>query len=257
VTETASVAAAAGSAPGQLGRPRPDTLPAPIGGWSTAKVVQVSHPTPRSVMLRLDVPDRVDHLPGQHYVIRLTADDGYVAQRSYSVASPPSDPLIELWIERLDDGEVSGYLADVVEPGDHLEVRGPIGGWFVWDGTTRAVGIGGGTGVAPLIAMLRHARYVGAEDLIRLAVSARTMAELPYADELTDAGAIIALSREGSPAGRTAGRLAAVELAPVGAGAATYYICGSTRFTEAASELLMDLEVPTDVIRVERFGPSG
>ena len=113
MTEIAS-AAMAPAGLGQLGRPRPDNVPAPIGGWSTAKVIEVSHPTPRSVMLRLDVPDRVDHLPGQHYVIRLTADDGYVAQRSYSIASAPSDPLIELWIERLEDGEVSGFLADVV-----------------------------------------------------------------------------------------------------------------------------------------------
>jgi len=232
-------------------------MDAPVGAWRRAVVREVTHPHPRAVVLRMEIPDRIDHLPGQHYVIRLTADDGYVAQRSYSLSSAPSDPLIEMYIERLEDGEVSGFLADVVAPGDELEVRGPIGGWFVWDGTTRAVGIGGGTGVAPLIAMLRHSRDVKATDLISLVVSARTAVDLPYGDELMDAGAIVALSREDSVAGRAAGRLAAAELAPVVVEGATYYICGSTGFTEAASQLLMDLHVPAEVIRVERFGPSG
>jgi ferredoxin-NADP reductase len=210
-----------------------------------------------AVVLRMEVPDRVDHLPGQHYVVRLTADDGYTASRSYSLSSPPSDPLVEMYVERLDDGEVSGYLADGVEPGDELEVRGPIGGWFVWDGSTPAVGVGGGTGVVPLVAMLRHARAVGSPDRLRLAVSARTLAELPYAAELAEAGAVIALSREDSAAGRVAGRLAATELATVLTADATYYLCGSAGFTEAASTLLMDLRVPAEVVRVERFGPSA
>ena len=215
------------------------------------------HPNPRAVVLRMEVPNRIDHLPGQHYVVRLTADDGYTASRSYSLSSAPSDPLIEMYVERLDDGEVSGYLADVVASGDELEVRGPIGGWFVWDGSFRAVGIGGGTGVAPLVAMLRHARDVGATDLLRLAVSARTLAELPYAEELAEFDAFIALSRQPSAAGRMAGRLAGRELAPLVADDVTYFVCGSTGFTEAATMLLMDLQVPAEVVRVERFGPSG
>jgi ferredoxin-NADP reductase len=205
----------------------------------------------------MEVPDRIDHLPGQHYVVRLTADDGYTASRSYSLSSAPSDPLIEMYVERLDDGEVSGYLADVVAPGDELEVRGPIGGWFVWDGTFGAVGIGGGTGVAPLVAMLRHAQDVGRTDLLRLAVSSRTLVELPYADELAEFGAFIALSRQPSAAGRLAGRLAGGELAPLVADDTTYFVCGSAGFTEAATMLLMDLRVPAEVVRVERFGPSG
>ena len=110
----------------------------------------VRRPIQRSVELRLDVHDRIDHLPGQHYVVRLTAEDGYTAQRSYSVASAPGDPLVELFVERLDDGEVSTYLADVVEPGDELEVRGPIGGWFVWDSETPALLVAGGIGRRPL-----------------------------------------------------------------------------------------------------------
>src|SRR3954462_1335875 len=140
---------------------------APAGGWRTATVVTVRHPTPRAVELRLDVPDRVDHLPGQHSVVRLPAADGYRAQRSYSVASEPEDPQLELFVERLDDGEVSPFLTDVVAPGDRLEVRGPIGGWFVWDGVSPALLVGGGSGVLPFLAMLRHARRPAPTDPLR------------------------------------------------------------------------------------------
>jgi ferredoxin-NADP reductase len=233
------------------------TAPAPAGGRRKAIVREVTHPTPNGVMLRLDVPDRVNHLPGQHYVIRLTAEDGYVAQRSYSVASAPSDPLIELYIERLEDGEVSGFLAEVVQPGDELEVQGPIGGWFIWRGNTPALGIAGGSGVVPLVAMLRHAIHVGRSDLLRLAVSGRTKAELPYADELSAAGALVVLTREDVPDGRKRGRLAAAELAPLVQPESTCYVCGSNSFAEAASGLLVAQGVPTDMIRIERFGPSG
>src|SRR6478609_5717231 len=137
---------------------------APIGGWRVGTVREIRHETPNGVTLRLDVPDRVDHWPGQHYVVRLTAEDGYTAQRSYSVASAPADPLIELYVERIADGEVSPYLADVLEVGDELEVRGPIGGWFVWTADVPAVGIAGGSGVVPLVAMLRHAAGLGRMD---------------------------------------------------------------------------------------------
>jgi ferredoxin-NADP reductase len=220
-------------------------------GWRYAKVVEVRHDTPRSVTLRLDVPDRVRHLPGQHYVIRLTAEDGYRAQRSYSIASAPDDPLLEVFVERLDDGEVSTYLADIVEPGDELEVRGPIGGWFAWNGTTAALGVGGGSGVAPMISMLRHN-----SDNFRVAVSVRAARDLPYANELTAAGALVAVTREDFH-GRRAGRLTAQELLPLYAPGATCYVCGSAAFAEAASMLLLDIGVPTEDIRVERFGPSG
>jgi ferredoxin-NADP reductase len=222
-----------------------------------ATVREVSHPNAHSVVLRLEVPDRVDHLPGQHYTIRLTAEDGYVAQRSYSIASPASDPLLEFYIERLEDGEVSTFLADVVQPGDQLEIRGPIGGWFVWNGDQPAIGLGGGSGVVPLIAMLRHARHIGKESLLRLAVSARTQADLPFADELAAAGALIVLTREDSPAGRARGRLAASELQPLVDPEATCYVCGSNSFAEAASMLLVDQGVPAQSVRIERFGPSG
>ena len=234
----------------------PGVARAPAGGWRTATVAGVRRPIQRAVELRLDVHDRIDHLPGQHYVVRLTAEDGYTAQRSYSVASAPGDPLLELMVERLDDGEVSGYLADVVEPGDVLDVRGPIGGWFVWDGETPALLVAGGFGVVPFLAMLRHARDVGRTDLLRIAVSSRTMAELPYADELVEAGALIVLTREAHGI-RPAGRLTAGELVPLWEPGQTGYVCGSASFAESASRILVDLGFPESSVRVERFGPSG
>ena len=229
---------------------------APTGGWHTATVSGVRRPIQRSVELRLDVHDRMDHMPGQHYVVRLTAEDGYTAQRSYSIASAPGDPLVELFVERLDDGEVSTYLADVVEPGDELEVRGPIGGWFVWDGDTPALLLAGGFGVVPFVAMLRHARALGRTDLLRVAVSSRTLAELPYAEELMDAGALVVLTRE-SHGIRPAGRITDADLVPLWEPGQTSYVCGSASFAEAASQLLVGMGVPPDGIRVERFGPSG
>jgi ferredoxin-NADP reductase len=219
-------------------------------------VVEVSRPNPRTVMLRLDVADRMMHMPGQHYVIRLTADDGYTAQRSYSVASAPRDPLVELCVERLEDGEVSTFLADVVMVGDELEVRGPIGGWFVWDGDMPALLVGGGFGVVPLVAMLRTARQLDRTDLLRIAVSSRTLAELPYADELVDAGALVVLTRE-AHGSRPAGRLTAAEFMPLWERGQTAYVCGSAGFAEAASQLLVGFGVPPSSVRVERFGPSG
>jgi len=241
---------------------------APTGAWRRATVQELAHPSPRAVSLRLEVPDRIEQLPGQHYVVRLTAPDGYVAQRSYSVASAPCDPLIELFVERLDDGEVSGYLADVTEVGDELEVRGPVGGWFVWPGDTPAVGIAAGSGVVPLVAMVRHAFYLGRSDLLRVAVAARTLADLPYADVLEDHGALVALSREdaasdaarGKTAGRPRGRLEAADVSSLfdpGQPAPTCFVCGSAAFAETASMLLLGAGVPAQHIRVERFGPSG
>jgi ferredoxin-NADP reductase len=236
-------------------------VPAPAGGRRNAVVTEVSHPTPHGVRLRLEVDDRVDHLPGQHYAIRLTAPDGYVAQRSYSIASPPSDPLVEFFVERLDDGEVSTYLADVVVPGDRLEVQGPIGGWFVWQADSPAVGVAGGSGVVPFVAMLRHATDLDRRALLRLAVSARTLADLPYRDELRDHGALIALTRQDDPVGgRTRGRLSTDEVAALVGDPSTVecgLVCGSAAFAEGASMLLTGSGVPAGRIRVERFGPSG
>jgi ferredoxin-NADP reductase len=217
-----------------------------------AVVTAISHPSEHAVMLRLDVPDRVQHVPGQHYVIRLTAPDGYVAQRSYSVASAPSDPQVEFYIERLPEGEVSAFLADVVEVGDELDVRGPIGGWFVWDAATPLLGIAGGSGVVPFVAMLRHARDLDATHLLSLAVSGRTPADLPFTDELEAGSAQITYTRSGD--GR---RLTPSDIEPLLGNGQLHYVCGSPAFSAAAVTWLQELDVSTDTIRVESFGPSG
>ncbi len=234
-----------------------DPRRAPSGAWRRATVRGVEHPSPHAVALRLEVPDRIDHLPGQHYVIRLTAENGYTAQRSYSVASAPAQALLEFYVERLDEGEVSPFLADVVEVGDELDVRGPIGGWFVWDADGPALGIAGGSGVVPFVAMARHESYLDRPGLLRLAVSARTRLDLPFAGELGAAGARIALTREDGPDGRAAGRLTAAEIEPLVPLDGPCFVCGSAVFAEAATELLLAAGVAAERIRVERFGPSG
>jgi ferredoxin-NADP reductase len=220
--------------------------------WRDAKVVEVRHHGDLAVILRLDVPDRVLHRPGQHYVVRLRAEDGYTASRSYSTVSAPSDDDVELYVERVPDGEVSGFLAEGVEPGDELEVRGPIGRWFAWDGRSPALGIGGGSGVAPLVSMLRHARDVGRPELLSLAVSARTAADLPYREELEAAGALVALTRESGGF-----RLDGAAVAAIADPEATAFVCGSARFTLAMESYLLSAGQPEGSIRVERFGPSG
>src|SRR4051794_38701026 len=132
--------------------------------WTTGVVVEKSMPSRDLVTLRMHVEDRAPHEPGQHYVIRLRAPDGYVAQRSYSIASDDDDPLVEFAVERLPDGEVSTFLADVAEVGDVLELRGPIGRWFVWDTRTPALCLVGGTGVVPAVAMARTPPRLGRAD---------------------------------------------------------------------------------------------
>ncbi len=228
-----------------------------MGGWRRATVRKVTQATPNGVAVRLEVADRVEHLAGQHYVVRLTAEDGYRAQRSYSLASDPSDPRVELYVERIDDGEVSPYLADALEAGDVLDVRGPIGGWFVWRADTPAVAVAGGSGVVPIVAMLRTARVHGRSGLLRIAVAARTLRELPYAAELDAAGALIALTRETNSTGRAAHRITRSELEAALVPGATYFVCGSAGFAEATSSTLVELGVPASDVRVERFGPSG
>lgn len=230
----------------------------PPGAWRMATVREVAHPNPSGVRLVLEVPDRIDHLPGQHYVIRLRADDGYTAQRSYSIASAPAAPTVEFYIERLADGEVSGFLADVVAVGDQLEVRGPIGGWFLWRADRPAVLVGGGSGVVPLVAMMRHAQDHRRLDLLGIAVSARSLAALPYAHELLAAGAVVALTRVADPAvDRRIGRLGPADLDPIVTRDQTAFVCGSTGFADAASNLLLAAGMTSDLIRIERFGPTG
>jgi ferredoxin-NADP reductase len=221
--------------------------------------VEIHDETPRAKTFRLALPQPSGHRAGQHYIVRLTAPDGYTAARSYSVASAPSTGNeIELTVERLDDGEVSTFLHDAVVVGDELEVRGPIGGWFVWDGDAPALLIGGGSGVVPLMAMLRHARATGRPELVRLVVSVRTPDDLYYAEELPGPETTVVYTRQAPPdATRAPGRLSAIDLLDLISPAATAYVCGAPGFADAASELLVELGVPVDRIRVERFGPTG
>jgi ferredoxin-NADP reductase len=235
--------------------PRP--APGP-GKWKTATVLEVRTETANAKTFRLALPAPSVHLAGQHYIVRLTAPDGYTASRSYSIASPPDGTAeIELTVERLENGEVSAFLHDEVQPGDELDVRGPIGGWFVWRGEEPALLVGGGSGVVPLMAMLRLARRQSRSDLVRLIVSARSPADLYYADELPGPETTVVYTRAAPPGwSRPIRRLNQDDLAGQVAGSATAYVCGSPAFADSVTALLVDDQVPTDRIRVERFGPT-
>lgn len=227
--------------------------------WQPATVIQIRPETARAKTFRLALAQPSRHLAGQHYVLRLTAPDGYSASRSYSVASAPDGSnQIEVTVERLEDGEVSSFLHDEVVVGDELEIRGPIGGWFVWEGASPAVLVGGGSGVVPLMAMLRLARNFGRPELVRLVVSVRSPGDLYYSDELPGPQSSVIYTRS-APAGysRPPGHLNASDLAVALLPGATGYICGSSAFADAASTLLVASGVSEAQIRVERFGPSG
>jgi ferredoxin-NADP reductase len=224
--------------------------------WTTGRIITKDFPAPHLVRLRLHVEERQRHWPGQHYLIRLRAPDGYTAQRSYSVASDDSDPLVEFLVERLPDGEVSEFLADVAEVGDVLEMRGPIGRWFRWDTHTPALCLVGGTGVVPAVAMIRAARHLGRSDLLRVVAVARTPSELPYAEELEQAGAAIAFTRHPTSA-RPPGAPTQGEIAPLLVGIDLAYVCGSSRFAEFAENLLIESGLNPEAIRVEKFGVTG
>jgi len=227
--------------------------------WYAARVVDIRDETPRAKTFRLRLPTASEHRAGQHVVVRLTAPDGYTAQRSYSVASAPDgSDLLDLTVELLPDGEVSSFLHDVVEVGDDLELRGPLGGFFVWDGATPALLVGGGSGVVPLMAMLRLARRSGAADLVRMVVSVRSPDDLYYASELTGPEVTVVHTRVAPPgSSRPPGRLTADDVAPlVGRDDLTAYVCGSAGFCNAAGDLLVALGQPVGRIRTERFGPT-
>lgn len=225
--------------------------------WQPAVVVDVRPETATAKTFRLRLPEPSVHLAGQHVVVRLTAPDGYTASRSYSIASPPEGSAeIELTVERLEDGEVSSFLHDVVVVGDTLEVRGPIGGWFVWRGDTPAVLVGGGSGVVPLMAMLRLSRRLGRPELLWLVVSARRAEDLYYADELPGPQTRILYTRSAPPGWpRPPGRLTAGDF-PAIADDATAYVCGASGFADAATEALLAAGVAVDHMRIERFGPT-
>jgi ferredoxin-NADP reductase len=227
--------------------------------WETATVVAITDETPTAKTFRLGLPAPSTHRAGQHFVVRLTAPDGYQASRSYSVGSAPDGTNeIDLTVERFPDGEISSFLHDEVVVGDTLEVRGPIGGWFVWDADSPALLIAGGSGLVPLMAMLRLARATDHTDLVRLVVSVRAPAFLYYASELPGPETHVVYTRTAPPGeARPAARLSADELAPLILPDATAYVCGSPAFCDAATGLLTDLTFPVDHIRVERFGETS
>lgn len=227
--------------------------------WEPATVVAVRDETATAKTFGLRLSHPSTHLAGQHYILRLTAPDGYTAQRSYSVASPPDGSAeIELTIERLPGGEVSMFMHDEVMVGDEIEVRGPIGGWFVWQADRPALLIGGGSGVVPLMAMLRQARRQGTTHLIRLVVSVRRPDDLYYRHELPGPETTILYTRDAPPdASRPPGRLTPDDLKPLPPGDPTVYICGSSPFADAATDAAMAIGMPVEMIRVERFGPTG
>jgi ferredoxin-NADP reductase len=232
--------------------------------WHTATVEAIHDETPRTKTLRLRLDAPSGHQAGQHYVVRLTAPDGYTASRSYSIASPPDGGSeIDLTVERLDDGEVSTFLHDILEVGDELDVRGPIGGYFVWDATSPALLLGGGSGLVPLMAMLRLARATAGDPapdaLVHLLVSVRSPDDLYYATELRDrADATVLYTRTTPPSSsRPAGRLTAADVLPHLRADQSIFVCGSAPFTNAVGDLLVDLGVAPERAKFERFGPSA
>jgi ferredoxin-NADP reductase len=237
--------------------------------WLVATVAETLPETARAVTLRLDIDGWPGHRAGQHLDVRLTAEDGYAAQRSYSIASAPGNGGVELTVVRIDDGEVSPYLAGVARVGDQFEVRGPVGGWFVWDGddTSPVLLVGGGSGVVPLVAMMRHHATIGSTAAMQLVYSSRTIDELLYRDELgrlTDGAhraVTVTLTRE-SPSAWTGrrGRVDADLLDELGwrpSSRPRCYVCGPTPFVEAVADALVGLGHDAALVKTERFGPTG
>jgi ferredoxin-NADP reductase len=222
-------------------------------------VIDIRQETASAKTFRLMLDGPVDFVAGQHYVLRLTAPDGYTASRSYSVASAPDgSDQFELTVEHLAEGEVSSFLHEDVVIGDELEVRGPIGGWFVWTGDTPALLIGGGSGVVPLMSMLRLARRLGRSDLVQMVESVRTPADLYFSDELPGPETTVLYTRQTPPVDwpRPPGRLSASDLPSPLPDGATAFVCGSSGFCDSATGALHAAGVPDDRIRVERFGPT-
>jgi ferredoxin-NADP reductase len=236
--------------------------------WQVADVVDVVPETPRVKTIVFDVPGWPGHLAGQHVDIRLTAEDGYEAQRSYSIASTRDGTRVELTVERLEDGEVSPYLTDELRPGDRIELRGPIGGYFVWEPSQGGplLLVAGGSGVAPLMAMIRARDAAGSDADTRLLVSSRGWDDVIYRDELerrTGDGlkVIHALTRSQPPdwpgyARRVDAEMLA-QVGPTPAELPLVYVCGPTPFVEAVAEALVQLGHEPHRVRTERFGATG
>ena len=239
--------------------------------WQIASVKTIKQETPKVKSFTLDLPSFVSHKAGQHYDIRLSAADGYRAQRSYSIASAPEMMGgVDITVDRIPDGEVSTYLHDVVVEGDRIEVRGPIGGYFVWEA---ALGgplllVGGGSGIVPLMSMLRHRFAAGSQADCRLLASWRTIEDIIYSGEIEEFNqggnsfqALHTLTRA-QPAGwkgytrRVDAQMLAEVAGPLGRQVKAF-ICGPTAFVEAAADSLAGAGIPAAQIKTERFGPSG
>ena len=236
--------------------------------WQVAEVVDVVTETPRVKTLAFDVPGWPGHRAGQHVDVRLTAEDGYRAERSYSIGSAPDGSRVELTIERLDDGEVSPYLTEELRSGDTIELRGPVGGYFVWEPAQGGplLLVAGGSGIVPLTAMLRVRAAARSDAEARLLLSSRSWEDVIYRDELdrlsgTGVRVVHTLTRA-QPPGWTgyARRVDAEMLAEVAPGPAERprtYVCGPTPFVETVAEALVGLGHDPQAIRTERFGPTG
>jgi ferredoxin-NADP reductase len=221
--------------------------------------------------IRLAVPNWPGHVPGQHADVRLTAEGGYRAERSYSIASPPEMSGLELTVERLQDGEVSPFLTGELQPDDTIELRGPIGGYFVWSAFKRRTPlllVAGGIGVVPLMCMLRHRRLSGSAVPAALLYSCRRREDVIYHEELTALARSdpaftlrMTLTRDSAPG--WSGGVGRIDLSAVQAlreglgGAADSFVCGSAGFVEVAAALLLQAGQPGHAIRTERFGPTG
>jgi ferredoxin-NADP reductase len=232
-----------------------------------ADVAATREETPSVRTLELDVPGWPGHRAGQHMDVRLTAEDGYQAERSYSIAAAPGDGLA-ITVERLDDGEVSPYLVDDARDGDRVEVRGPIGGYFVWDGDEPepVLLVGGGSGVVPLMAMARQRARAGSTAPMKLVLSSRTIDDVIYREELDTLDGngfevVYTLTRSQPPGwtgySRRIDRELLAEVAWPASESPRVYVCGSTRFVDAAADPLLALGYEARWIRTERFGATG
>ena len=230
------------------------------GKWQVGTVTKIKPETPTVKSFRIALPMWVEHLPGQHYDVRLTAPDGYQAERSYSIASSPLDVgEIELTIDRLADGEVSPYFHDVVQEGDEVEVRGPFTSYFVWRGERPVLLVGGGSGVVPLMCMLRDRRRTMPQLPMQLIYSVRHADDVIYADEL-DADALVTFTRDAPE--RWKGHVGHIDATLIDQASSSFvpgtaFVCGSNGFVEAASDLLLSAGFMAEEIRTERFGPTG
>ena len=239
--------------------------------WQIASVREVKPETAKVKTFTLTLPAWTRHRPGQHYDIRLTAEDGYQAQRSYSIASEPERVgEIDLTVERIEDGEVSTYMHDVLIPSDRVEVRGPIGGYFVWEASMGEplLLIAGGSGVVPLMSMIRHRAATGAQNPTTLLYSSRSFEDIIYYQELEKLSAangglqiFHALTRSQPPGWKGYARRIDQDMLKDVAGplgkSAQVYICGPTLLVEAAANGLVKIGIRSDQIRTERFGPTG